>query len=128
MRNMDRKLRWLLLLQLLAMLSCAVVTADEGRGIRLGEETTSKWRFGVVVKATGGPVSGIMATLPVPMDWPEQTVKRIGEEKTPQVGSITFDVLDKGVKRMMVKIPRLAAGDEASAVVTFEVHKRRIEG
>ncbi len=125
---MDRKLRWLLLLQLLAMLSCAAAAADKGRGIRLGEEMTSKWRFGVVVKATGGPVSGIMATLPVPMDWPEQTVKRIGEEKTPQVGSITFDVLDKGVKRMMVKIPRLAAGDEASAVVTFEVHKRRIEG
>src|SRR3954452_21406077 len=119
MRNMDRKLRWLLLLQLLAMLSCAAAAADKGRGIRLGEEMTSKWRFGVVVKATGGAVSGVTATLPVPMDWPEQTVKRIGEEKTPQVGSITCAVLGSaakqpsGVKRMMVKIPRLAAGDEA---------------
>lgn len=115
------------LVQLLAVLVCAAVVADDSRGIRLGEESTSKWRFGVVVKAAGGPVSGITATLPVPMDWPEQTVKKIGEEKTRQVGEIDFPVLDRGVKQMRVKIPRLAAGEEATAVVTFEVHKRRIE-
>lgn len=110
-----------------ALVLCGAAMADDTRGIRLGEETISKWRFGVVVKATGSPVSGIVATLPVPMDWPEQTVKKISEDKTPQVGSLTFDVLDKSVKRMKVAIPRLAAGDEATAVVTFEIHKRKIE-
>jgi len=124
---MCRKQRWFCVWQVLVLMNCAALVADESRGIRLGEESTSKWRFGVVVKAKGGPVSGITATLPVPMDWPEQTVKKIGEEKTRQVGEVDFPVLDRGVKQMRVKIPRLAVGEEATAVITFEVHKRLIE-
>src|SRR5581483_9146484 len=122
----ERRLMWLVLVG--ALLPCAGAAADEAAGIRLDKETISRWRFGLVVKAAGGAVSGIQATLPVPMDWPEQTVKKVGEEKSPQVTTIAYRVLDGGVQRMMVTIPRLAAGDEASAVVTFEIHKRQIEG
>jgi transglutaminase superfamily protein len=108
-------------------IACPLVSADDSRGIRLGQTATSQWRFGVVVKATGGPVSGITATLPVPMEWPEQSVKKIGEEKTPNVGAVTYKTLDGGVRQMVVTIPRLGAGAEASAVVTLEITKRRIE-
>jgi transglutaminase-like putative cysteine protease len=100
--------------------------ADELTGIRLSEPTTSTWRFGVVVRAAGGPVRGILATTPVPMDWPEQTVKVVREEKTASVGRVSYRTLDGGVKQMLVSIPRLAAGDEASAVVTLEIDKRNI--
>src|SRR5438093_1362425 len=127
MNLMCRKRRWPEVAPLIGLLCCAAAIADDSRGIQLGEATLAKWRFGVVVKAAGGAVSGIQATLPVPMDWPEQSVKKIGEEKTPHVGSITFlPVLEGGVKRVLVKIPRLADGEEASAVVTFEISKRRI--
>jgi hypothetical protein len=105
----------------------SLAAADVERGVRLGEAATSQWRFGVVVKAAGGPVAGIRATLPVPMDWPEQTVKEISVEKTPNVGAVTYKVLDGGVKQMIVTIPRLAAGDEASAALTLEIVKRRID-
>src|SRR6478752_1260348 len=133
MRDMCRHRRWISIVPMLALLFCTATVAEESRGIRLGDETISKWRFGVVVKATGGPVSGITATLPVPMDWPEQTVKKIGEEKSPHVASINYRVLEAspkqpGVKQMVIAISRIAAGDEATAVVTFEVHKRQIEG
>jgi Transglutaminase-like superfamily len=109
------------------LLGVSALNADDARGIRLGQETTSQWRFGVVVKAPGGPVSGITATLPVPMDWPEQTVKKVGEDKTANVRAVTYQTLDGGVRQMIVKIPRLNTGGEASTVVTFEVSKRRIE-
>ena len=33
---------------------------------------------------------GIRATLPVPMDWPEQQVKIVREEKSPNIGSVTL--------------------------------------
>jgi hypothetical protein len=117
---------------IVALLVCAAADADDSRGIRLGDETISKWRFGVVVQATGGPISGINATLPVPMDWPEQSVKKVGEEKSPHVASINYRVLEAspkqpGVKQMVIAISRIAAGDEATAMVTFEVHKRQIE-
>jgi transglutaminase-like putative cysteine protease len=116
-------------LLLALLLTCsASVLADETRGIRLGEQTTSQWRFGVVVKATGGPVTGIRATIPVPMDWPEQSVTKRSEEKSSNVAAVTYKPLDGGVMQMIVTIPRLASGEEASAVTTFEVIKSRIEG
>jgi transglutaminase-like putative cysteine protease len=81
--------------------------------------------MGVTVRATGA-VTGIVATTPVPMDWPEQKVKIVGEEKSASVGRISYRTLDGGVKQMVVTIPRLAAGDEAQAIVTFEIAKCRI--
>jgi hypothetical protein len=97
----------------------------EARGIRLGEASTSKWRIGVTVHAPGA-VTGILATTPVPMDWPEQQVKTVGEEKSPNIGRISYRVLDGGVKQMLISIPRLNAGDDASAIVTFDVTRSEI--
>ena len=63
---------------------------------RLGDPVVSQWQFGVKVNAPGA-VTGIVATLPVPMDWPEQTVKIVKEEKSPGVGRISYRTLDGGV-------------------------------
>ncbi|HEX5106735.1 MAG TPA: transglutaminase-like domain-containing protein [Pirellulaceae bacterium] len=103
----------------------AGVLHAEERGIRLGEATTSTWRIGVTVRAPGA-VTGILATTPVPMDWPEQQVKIVSEEKTDNVAKLSYRTLDDGVKQMLVSIPRLNAGEEASAIVTFEVTRREI--
>jgi len=46
-------------------------------GPGLGEFTPQRYRVGVVVTAEGGPCAGIYATLPVPDDWPEQTLCRL---------------------------------------------------
>ena len=109
-----------------ALFGALASAADKEAPPNLGEETTSKWRFGVIVNARGGNVTGIQATLPVPTDWPEQTVKIVNEEKSQTVRKIAYRMLDGGVKQMLVTIPRLKAGDEAKAVVTFEVTKREI--
>ena len=102
----------------------AILTATEP-GIGLGDSTTAQWRFGVTVKAPAG-ATGIRATLPVPMEWPEQQVKPLTEEKSASVGSVTFVTLDGGVKQMQVNIAKLAAGEDAKAIVTYEITKRRI--
>jgi hypothetical protein len=112
---------------LLLVAAGSLAAADSERGIRLGEETTSKWRFGVSVSAQGSPVTGIRATLPVPMDWPEQSVKTIDEQKSANVNAVTFRVLDGGIKQMIVAVTRLEAGETATATVTFKIVKRRIE-
>lgn len=99
--------------------SAAAEDVDTG-GVILGEPVTSKWRIGVVVRATGN-ITGIVATTPVPTDWPEQKVRIVDEAISPQA-KVTYRTLEGGgVKQMVVSIPRLAAGEEASAVVTFEV-------
>jgi len=99
--------------------------ADNPAAIRLAEPTTSTWRFGVTISTPEGAASGLVATLPVPMDWPEQQVKLTDEQLSPGA-RINYRTLDGGVKQMVVSIPKLAAGEEASAIVTFEVTKHRI--
>ena len=102
------------------------VSADDSAAIKLGKSTVSQWRFGVEVTAAGGPVTGIVATLPVPMDWPEQTVKIVASDVSPRT-RVSYRVIDNAVKQMQVNIPKLAAGDTAQAVVTFEIEKHWIE-
>lgn len=95
--------------------------------IRWGDVAVSKWKVGVVVKAQSD-MMGILATTPIFMDWPEQTVKILEEESSPQVKKISYRVLDNGVRQMVVSIPKLEEGEEASASITFEITKRLIEG
>jgi hypothetical protein len=100
---------------------------DDGApaAIRLTNPRTQRWQVGVVVRARG-ETTGIVATLPIPMPWPEQEVKVVAEVVTPQVRSVRFRVLGDGVKQMAVSIPRLSAGEEASALLTLEIVKRDI--
>jgi transglutaminase-like putative cysteine protease len=114
------------LIAFLALVAAVPAFADDPAAPRLGEATISKWRIGVVVRAPAGAATGILATTPVPMDWPEQQVKILSEEKSPNVGSLTYRTLDSSVKQLLITIPKLAAGDEASAIVTFEVAKSNI--
>lgn len=107
------------------LLNASLASAEDSAAIKLGDTATSRWRFGVVVKAPAGAVTGITATLPVPTDWPEQQVKQVAEEISPLVGKVSYRMLD-GVKQMVVTIPRLAKGEEASAIVELEITKREI--
>lgn len=91
-------------------------------GVKFGEKKLERWKVGVIVTAPG-PCGGIYATIPVPTDWPEQQVKVVSEDVSPQVDKIQYRTLDNGVKQMLVSIPTLNAGETAQALVTFEVAK-----
>ncbi len=97
---------------------------ENGKGVQLGEAVTQKWRVGMTVRAVGGACNGMFATIPVPTTWPEQDVELVNEEVSKQVRAITYRILDNGVQQMLVSIPSLAAGDTASAMLTFEVHRK----
>ena len=79
----------------------------------------------MIVRARG-LITGIVATLPVPMPWPEQDVTIVDSRASHQVRSVRYRVLDDGVKQMTVSIPRLTAGDQATALITMEIVKRDI--
>ncbi len=122
---MNTLLRLLVALSISQIGGVATARADEP-GIRLGEARTSQWKFGVVIRASGA-MNGVVATTPVPMDWPEQKVRIVAEDISPSA-KVTYRTLDGGVRQMVVSIPRLAAGEEARAVVTFEIVKHDIKG
>jgi transglutaminase-like putative cysteine protease len=88
--------------------------------------TNQRWKIGIVVRAVGGPCRSISGTVPVPTNWPEQTVRIVDEEISPSVRNVRYRTIDFGVKQMVIEIPNLAAGETASALVTFEIQRRMV--
>jgi hypothetical protein len=102
----------------------AQFTADESDGgPRRENPITTKIKCGVRITASGGPCKGIVASVPVPADWPEQQVRIADENISPLVKRIQYRQLGGGVKQMLVEIPMLPTGQTAEALVTFEVTK-----
>ena len=102
--------------------------ADTASGdVQLTNSQTTIWEMGISVSVAGGDAKGIVATCPLPVDWPEQTVKDLEQQVSEQVGKVTIKTLDDSVRQMIVTIPRLAPGQQAKAVVRMEITKSWIE-
>jgi hypothetical protein len=95
-------------------------------GPTLGDIRRQPYRVGLTVVASGGPCRGVYATLPIPAEWPEQTVEVVGEDVSADVRQVRYRTLPGGVKQMLVDIPDLPSGQEAKAVVTFTVGRAAI--
>ncbi len=110
------------------LLSATAVVAQFGDSPAATTELTgpthsSKWKVGVVVDAQGGPCVGLVGTLPIPANWPEQKVDVVEEEISPDVKKVRYRTLEKSVKQMVIEIPRLASGDTAKALVTLDIQR-----
>jgi hypothetical protein len=92
-------------------------------GPQLGEARTQYIQFGIEITAKGGPVNGLIGTVPVPMDWPEQQIRIADEEQDDEVRKVTYRKLGDTVNQMRVELPRLGAGKTAKVLVTYEVRR-----
>ncbi len=113
----------------LALIPAAAAQFGDGRSA-VKEEVrtkTARWRVGVSLEAVGGPCAGLYATVPVPTEWPGQSVTIVDEQISPEVSRVKYRTLDNGVKQMLVTVPRLAGGKKAQALVTFEVEREWID-
>jgi hypothetical protein len=86
------------------------------------ESRTQKWEFGISVRAVGGPCAGLLATFPVPSDWPEQTVKVASEDISPLVQRHAYREIE-GLKQIVFEVPQLSSGSTAQCFITFEITK-----
>ncbi|MFP6601941.1 MAG: transglutaminase-like domain-containing protein [Pirellulaceae bacterium] len=114
----------------LLLISCFTATTqaqeiESNLGVQFVAPAKQRWEIGVVIKSPGN-CTGITAAVTVPKSWPEQAVKIVAQQKSPHVRSIRFQTLSNDVTQMIVSIARLTAGDEARAVVTYEVTKSHI--
>ncbi|REK19614.1 MAG: transglutaminase domain-containing protein [Planctomycetota bacterium] len=102
--------------------------AANGLGPVPGIETTNRVQVGVVITANS-PIFNAVATVPVPADWPEQKVRVVDEDVSSVVKRLTYrDITGGGGQRqMVVQIPQLPAGQEAHALVTYEVTRRALQ-
>ncbi len=120
---------YLTLAGLLLICCCAALTQaqeiESNLGVQFVAPAKQRCDIGVVIQSPG-TCTGITAAVTVPKSWPEQAVKIVDQQKSPHVRSIRFQTLSNDVTQMIVSIARLTAGDEARAVVTYEVTKSHI--
>ena len=95
------------------------------QGAKLGESRVQRMEVGITVSAVGGPCRGIVGYTAVPDEWPEQQVKMVEEEVSPGV-KVSYRLVDGMAKAMVVSVPFLRTGEEAKAIVTFEVRRSAI--
>ena len=107
-----------------AQLGSSDDAALSSKGVSFNQEKVSRWRVGVVVTAKGGPCKGLFATIPIPVQWPEQEVKVIDEDVSRSARVSHRDL--GGARQMLVKIPSLSAGKTAKALFTYEVTRKEI--
>ncbi len=96
------------------------------KGARLDKPLTQKIKIGMIITASGGPIAAMTGTAPVPFEWPEQKVTVAKEDLSPGVQKIEYKTLNAGVKQMIIKVPSLPAGQEAHALITFEVTRNAL--
>ena len=104
------------------------VDPPRGNGIQLGDGAVHEWKVGVEVTASRGTIVGAVATIPIPTNWPEQTVERIEEESSRNITSVKYRKLGGGVEQMVVTIRRLRANETAYAYALVRVHRKAIIG
>jgi hypothetical protein len=98
--------------------------ADQG-GMKLGEARVQHWRSGLVVDAVGGSCRGIVGYVPFPADWPEQDVKIVEEDVSHGV-KVTYQTEEGTVKLMKVTIVSVPSGQQAKAIIGFEIRRSAI--
>ncbi|MDO4574782.1 MAG: transglutaminase-like domain-containing protein [Planctomycetia bacterium] len=101
-------------------------TAEEKGGVTLGESQTIFWECGFTIRAPAGGCLGVVATVPVPVDWNEQRVRVVGENHSPYA-KVKFQNLPGGMRLMVVNIPMLPAGEMAEVTTKFEVTAMALE-
>src|SRR5258708_36811622 len=108
---------------ILLFFSSAIVRAQfedvKTSGVRLDKTVVEKIKIGMTITAQGGPCNGIVGTVPVPTEWPEQKVQIVKEDVSPNVHKIEYRQLSGGTaQQMLVTLPHLNSGEEAHALVT----------
>ncbi|HEY2839360.1 MAG TPA: transglutaminase-like domain-containing protein [Pirellulales bacterium] len=102
------------------------VVGEEDHGPKLGPEVKQRFEVGMVVTTSGGECTGIVATTPIPIDWPEQTVEVVKEDVSDWVRRVTYRDIGGTVKQMVVAVPQIPAGQQMRCVTTFEIIRRPI--
>lgn len=115
---------------LVGELQAQIKQEAEETHLRFGATQVVQYQVGAIVDARKGPVQKVLAMVAVPFDCAEQSVTIVGQEISPQVEQIDYRYLNKfsggGARQLLISIPFLPGGQEARALVTFEVRTRTI--
>jgi len=92
--------------------------------IELADPRTYRLRVVIKLTATDGPVRNIIATGPIPMDWPEQRVRLISEKISSQCKA-TEQVLKGQAALIKFQVPQISKGSSVFVERLYEITRYR---
>ena len=100
---------------------------DEGNvaEIELGTVTKTNWRVGIGLLAGDKPVQNMVCRIPVPVQWPEQSVTVFEEDLPAAVTDVGWEDLEN-IRIMKFRIENVAPNERMIATVTFTVSTSQI--
>lgn len=85
----------------------------------------TRWKIGLLL-STPVTCTNVLATFPIPTDWPEQTVTVRSQNIAPQVGRWQVRDLDGGAKQVVLQIPRVAPTSNLEFTIEFDIQRSQI--
>ena len=90
------------------------------------EPRTQRWRIGLKVDASAVTCNDVLATFPVPTDWPEQTVTVVSQEVAPVINRWAIRNLPGGARQVVLTIPQAMRGTEPEFMFELDVTRSQI--
>ncbi|TWT91867.1 transglutaminase-like domain-containing protein [Neorhodopirellula pilleata] len=104
----------------------ATQTADSQPHLPSYSDTkTFEWKFGMSIRTPVAFTNGL-ATFPIPMDWPEQSVQIITRDVDSLVSHLQVRDLDGGARQVVLAIPRVTSNQSLDVNFTIRIDKRDI--
>ncbi len=97
-----------------------------GPGLQLIEPRTYRLRVVTKIEAPDAPLNNVVATSPIPIEWPEQKLKLLSEKVTPGA-KVTEQILKGQAGFMRLQVPSIAKGESASVERLYEVTRYRLK-
>lgn len=98
---------------------------DQAWRLNYDAPKTQRWRIGLRLETGGVACRDCLATFPVPMPWPEQTVRLILSEIDPRVDRWTFRDLPGGARQFVLTMPQVPAGGSPETMLELEITRSR---
>lgn len=83
------------------------------------------WRIGLILD-TPVTCTNVLATFPVPTDWPEQTVTIRTQNVDPRVTRWQVRELGGGTKQVVLQMARVTAGSTVEFTIEFDIQRAQI--
>lgn len=99
-----------------------MIASEEEFGPRLGSSVSQIYRAGIVIQP-GAQITNAEITIPIPMEWPEQKIIKIDEEKTDAAlsGKIRYRTVNDGAQEMILNLGRMRPHRPVEIVLAFEL-------
>ena len=94
-------------------------------GVSFGPPTVTNWRVGAVMVTRDEAARGVVCRIPVPVQWPEQTVSVFEENLPTEISAVGWEDLGN-IRLMKFRIDNVAPGSKLQATVTFQVSTSQI--